>query len=87
MATTFTATIYTEDQIKAKLEKSKIWVTQAFLALNNHNKVKPVDVDLFSSMSDYYSRFQTISDKHVQFLRKKLVQRYIPDLVIIANNS
>lgn len=83
----FTMQTYTEEYIKVKLERSKIWVTRAFLAINEAQRVKEVDKDLFSSMSDYYSRFNTISDKHVSFLRKKLMQRYAQDLVEIANSN
>jgi hypothetical protein len=77
---------YTDNYIKTKLEKSDIWVRRSFTAIASNDLVKPIDKDLFQSLADYNGYFDDMAAKHVKLIRKKLIQRYVPDLVKIANS-
>jgi hypothetical protein len=80
---------YTEAAVKAKLETSDVWVARSFLVLMEDDAVLSADKNLFASLKEYYVNFQTLTDKHVSLLRRKLTgtPTYLSHLVRKANGS
>lgn len=76
---------YTTTYIQNKIAKSSLWVTRALVVLNEKKLIQPTDEEIVESMITFFHKFNRLSDKHVELMRNKINQRYIPALVELAN--